>query len=353
MAIICELCGNTDFVKEDGMFVCKGCNTKYSLEEAKKMMETGEVTVNNHMSNNSKSDEMKNLYELARRAKNDGNDENAQKFYEQILVKDPSAWEPNFYSTYYQVRRCKIGEIGSAAIKLNNSEKTVLELLRDEDSDDDIKIKALKEITEKMISICDMLFYGYKNHYDGINYQIKANYNNEMLSNCGVSMLAIYNFADEIINVFGEDFCPECAVNCWKHGINLHMALRAYYFVSKEDSKNAILKYVEKIQKYEPDYAGPDFNSASSGGCYVATAVYGSYDCPEVWTLRRYRDYTLAESIFGRAFIHTYYAISPTLVKWFGHTEWFKKMWKSKLDYMVAKLQDNGYESTPYIDKKW
>ena len=30
----------------------------------------------------------------------------------------------------------------------------------------------------------------------------------------------------------------------------------------------------------------------SSGGCYVATAVYGSYDCPQVWTLRRYRDYT-------------------------------------------------------------
>ena len=54
--------------------------------------------------------------------------------------------------------------------------------------------------------------------------------------------------------------------------------------------------------------------------CYVATAVYGSYDCPEVWILRRYRDYTLAETWYGRAFIHTYYAISPTLVKWFGHT---------------------------------
>lgn len=27
-------------------------------------------------------------------------------------------------------------------------------------------------------------------------------------------------------------------------------------------------------------------------GCYVATCVYGSYDCPEVWTLRRFRDYS-------------------------------------------------------------
>ena len=41
----------------------------------------------------------------------------------------------------------------------------------------------------------------------------------------------------------------------------------------------------------------------------------------------------------GRAFIRAYYAISPTLVKWFGETEWFKKMWKDKLDRMVSNLQ--------------
>lgn len=90
-----------------------------------------------------------------------------------------------------------------------------------------------------------------------------------------------------------------------------------------------------------------------SGGCYVATAVYGSYDCPQVWTLRRYRDYDLAETWYGRAFVHTYYAISPTLVKWFGNTEWFKKMWRGKLDRMVKNLQDKGYESTPYEDRNW
>ena len=93
--------------------------------------------------------------------------------------------------------------------------------------------------------------------------------------------------------------------------------------------------------------------AASTGGCYVATAVYGSYDCPQVWTLRRYRDYDLAETWYGRAFVHTYYAISPTLVKWFGDTEWFKKMWRGKLDRMVKDLQDKGYESTPYEDRNW
>lgn len=92
---------------------------------------------------------------------------------------------------------------------------------------------------------------------------------------------------------------------------------------------------------------------SSGGGCYVATSVYGSYDCPQVWTLRRFRDYTLAETWYGRAFIRTYYAISPTLVKWFGHTEWFKKMWKGKLDRMVANLNASGVADTPYEDKVW
>ena len=73
----------------------------------------------------------------------------------------------------------------------------------------------------------------------------------------------------------------------------------------------------------------PDFrknpNVSSNSGCYIATCVYGSYDCPQVWTLRRFRDDTLDATWYGRLFIRCYYAISPTLVKWFGNTTWFKK----------------------------
>lgn len=99
--------------------------------------------------------------------------------------------------------------------------------------------------------------------------------------------------------------------------------------------------------------AAPSPAKSSSGGCYVATCVYGSYDCPEVWTLRRFRDGTLGSTWYGRAFIHTYYAVSPTLVKWFGETTWFKKMWRGTLDRMVQKLLDKGVENTPYEDKEW
>lgn len=107
------------------------------------------------------------------------------------------------------------------------------------------------------------------------------------------------------------------------------------------------------LDKYINDLPDGNDKSEFEGGCYVATCIYGSYDCPQVWTLRRFRDNTLAETAFGRAFIRTYYAISPILVKWFGNTYWFKKMWKGTLDKMVSKLQTNGVEDTPYQDRIW
>lgn len=98
------------------------------------------------------------------------------------------------------------------------------------------------------------------------------------------------------------------------------------------------------------------FNSYSHSdgqGCYVATCVYGSYDCPQVWTLRRFRDDTLAKHLAGRAFVRVYYALSPTAVKLFGKTRWFKKLWRGVLDGFVRRLNESGVEDTPYNDKKY
>ena len=85
-------------------------------------------------------------------------------------------------------------------------------------------------------------------------------------------------------------------------------------------------------------------------GCYIATAVYGSYDCPEVWALRRYRDYFLANTWYGRAFIKLYYAVSPILVRRYGSRSWFNKFFRKKLDSFVLHLKKVGYKDTPYHD---
>ena len=42
--------------------------------------------------------------------------------------------------------------------------------------------------------------------------------------------------------------------------------------------------------------------------------------------------------MLGRMFIRCYYAISPYLVKWFGKSQWFRRFWRKRLDWMVARL---------------
>ena len=90
-----------------------------------------------------------------------------------------------------------------------------------------------------------------------------------------------------------------------------------------------------------------------ASACYIATAVYGSYDCPEVWTLRRFRDDVLGQSWYGRLFIKAYYAVSPTVLRIFGNADWFQNFWRDRLDNLVGNLQAQGFASTPYQDLEW
>lgn len=92
-------------------------------------------------------------------------------------------------------------------------------------------------------------------------------------------------------------------------------------------------------------------DTSSKKGCYIATCVYGTYDCAEVWTLRRFRDYVLDATWYGRIFIKSYYAISPIVVKLFGKKVWFQTIWKNILDVMVVKLKEKGIKDTQYNDK--
>lgn len=134
-----------------------------------------------------------------------------------------------------------------------------------------------------------------------------------------------------------------------------------YFYINDENLNLELLKEKRKNEYMNIHNRFNNKNSINKNensigtkeGCYVATCVYGSYDCPQVWTLRRYRDNNLGKTWYGRLFIKIYYAISPKIVKLFGKTKWFKKICQGKLDKIVNKLQSEGYESTPYQDINW
>jgi hypothetical protein len=57
----------------------------------------------------------------------------------------------------------------------------------------------------------------------------------------------------------------------------------------------------------------PTAPSSSGGGCFIATAAFGSYEAPAVRLLRGFRDEVLMPTAPGRWFVSGYYAVSPPI----------------------------------------
>ena len=368
--LTCEMCGGTDLMKQDDFFVCQACGCKYSVEAAKKLM----IEVDN-------SKKIANLYERARKSLEVNDLEHAAEYYKQILDEVPDDWEAYFYSYLGERTSYTTVQAVSVASKLGDTIPTAYDMAIKTDKVEEIP-ERLKTITTKTVSRLENIAYLVADQlrkYEGGDINTPAGKANagmyqRMFDTIGntiaVCVLCFGDLETKIEEIsksdlkISEDIIKECllTIRRTRYDIANWEFSPSIGIKQKVIKQELIQEYAQKIKELDPEFTIPEPSpvtptspspTTSSGGCYVATAVYGSYDCPQVWTLRRYRDYTLAESWQGRAFIRTYYAISPTLVKWFGNTNWFKKMWKGTLDRMVTELQEKGVENTPYQDKNW
>ncbi len=333
-AMVCEMCGSHDLVKQDGLFVCQCCGTKYSVEDAKKLIGTVKVD---------KTEETEKLLVLARRAREDNNSENAEKYYGMVLQEDPNNWEAVFFQVYYQAMQCRIMDITSAACSVANNVDSTLKLISEIQNEEE-KNNALDTVISYAMVISSMLSSAAINHYNQNSTATNA------FGECSQRVVAtktIFEVMEKSLKKYiASDNDRILQVQKLENSFisNNGKFFNANYRTTETN------RLANEIKEKDSGYTQP---TVQTGGCYVATAVYGSYDCPQVWTLRRFRDNTLAETWYGRAFVHTYYAISPTLVKWFGKTEWFRNMWKPILDKMVEQLNKDGVKNTPYDDRNW
>lgn len=251
--LTCEMCGSTDLMKQDGVFVCQSCGTKYSVEEARKLMIEGTVDVTGSTVKVDTSAELANLYQIARRAKDDNNGENAAKYYDMILVKDPTSWEAAFYVVYFKAMECKIAQIRSAAISVSNCLDSVLSLIKNQVSQDE-QLTAVNEIVHRSSRIAHMLTNGAKSHYDGISSNIKHNYTQEYISNASAARDIMYNCGTYIDRIFGDNpKIGKVAVEAWKDGVELHKQLLPY-LADKASNEAMMISYAKKAGKYNPAY---------------------------------------------------------------------------------------------------
>lgn len=106
--LTCEMCGSTDLIKQDGVFVCQNCGTKYSVEEAKKMMVEGTVEVTGTVKIDKNSDIDKYL-ELSQKADEVNQTADAIKYCDMVLEIEPhnyKAWiikGHNEYGSYDRI----------------------------------------------------------------------------------------------------------------------------------------------------------------------------------------------------------------------------------------------------------
>lgn len=414
-ALTCEMCGSTNLIKEDGVFVCQSCGTKYSVEEARKMMVEGTVTVKGTVTVDN-SGSIENYLVMASNASQAGNYAEAESYCNKIIEINPRhgrAWQLKGTAAGWQSTLANV-RIEESMNCFNNA----LEYTNDKDADE-IKSAIANDAYSLSVAIVQLAC----NHFsefptNNTHDTVRTNLDwvtlgmSHIVETCGGSREELNKHVASIVvdTAFdtyktlrtaytneshpseydwkeyreGGDDClwllrdilyldvitTEEKISYYKKMIKMQEELAnscswtysdggyvVEYTLTDEAKKyriDEIMDWHNSIKELDPSYIIPSRPTATTpGGCYVATAVYGSYDCPEVWTLRRFRDFTLAETWYGRAFIKTYYAISPTLVRWFGESRWFKNFFQKPLDNLVKKLQDRGVENTPYNDRVW
>lgn len=97
--LTCEMCGGTDLIKQDGVFVCQNCGMKYSVEDAKKMMIEGTVDVKGTVQVDNSAFVQKYLTN-ANRALEKEDWEEVEKYYNMVEQNSPQNMEAVFFSSY-------------------------------------------------------------------------------------------------------------------------------------------------------------------------------------------------------------------------------------------------------------
>ena len=226
--LVCEMCGGSDLVKQDGVFICQNCGTKYSVEEARKMMVEGTVSVEGTVAVEGtvkvdKSEELKKLYTLARRAKESDNTDNAVRYYTQIEMQDPNSWEAYFYLIYFKARTTTIREIPDDCKNLSNCFPTVVKLILQSEENDSEKRNAMITIMQEVSTISNIMTSSIQDISDKFSFY-------------AFILKMIESLGDAIIGADKQN--ADIAISVWKLEFDLFISEMCYGITDKETANS-------------------------------------------------------------------------------------------------------------------
>jgi len=257
-ATVCEICNNSDLIKQEGFFVCRFCGTKYSLEEAKSLLvdvvveESGSVRIDTSV-------KLEKALRNAHRARDDGNYNLAFTYYKEVLDIDPDHWAGVFYTTYYFIIGSSAGQIQSSAVSMSNCNASVIMLIKNNVSEPDEMKSAVHEVIDRTIYLSDSF------HLEALReiellHKLKMrdkrvqSYKKRMLEVCRT----LYSLGDQVQEAFTDhEEITKLAVIAWKKGIEIDCKI--FYLIDGRNNRNRkrLQNYANAIRKYEDTYRVP------------------------------------------------------------------------------------------------
>lgn len=252
--MVCEMCGGTDIVKQDGVFVCRGCAMKYSAEDAKALMCDCAAETQN-AAGQSNEDKLNSLFTLARRARDCEDAENAAKYYGMIQELDTDSWEALFYSVYFTY------DDNNWATKCTLCLKNVFKLIETKIERFDKQTEAICEVAEKVMLRSDRIAVAARDEmlekcnspeYSGITQTAYIVYESKIT----VLPILTQSLGDRIAEFSDNKDFTKLAALAWKTTVN-YAVNQETYFDEKDYSG-----IIEKIKSFEPSYVVPQPNRA-------------------------------------------------------------------------------------------